>query len=115
MQIIHIKDAQQRKLKKQPRLLPEAVAGAPVKVLATGCVHCRAMRENVIEAVRQLGLPEGSLECVSDLAEIGRMGVMVTPSLVINGRLVSSGKVLKPEHIKELILKDTAESQDQSE
>lgn len=105
MQIIRIRDANQRRLKKQPKLLPGAAEGAAVKVLATGCVHCRAMRENTIEAVKQLGLPEGSLECVSDLNEIARMGVMSTPSLVINGKLVSSGKVLKVEQIIELINK----------
>lgn len=103
MQIIRIRDEKQRRLKKMPRLLPEAVEGARIKVLATGCVHCRAMRENTIEAVKELGLPEGTLECISDLNEIARLGVMTTPSLVIDGRLMSTGKVLKPEQIKELI------------
>ena len=103
MAIIRIIDQQQKRLRRQPKVLPEAKAGAPIKVLATGCVHCRAMRENVIEAVKELGLPDTMLECVSDLAEIARLGVMTTPSLVIDGKLLSSGKVLKVERIKELI------------
>ena len=103
MQIIRIRDEKQRRLKKNPRFLPEAAEGARIKVLATGCVHCQAMRRNTIEAVERLGLPEGSLECVSDLNEIARMGVMTTPSLVIDGKLMSTGKVLKPEQIISLI------------
>ena len=103
MQIIRIRDAKQRQLKRQPKLLPAAVEGARIKVLATGCAHCRAMRENTIEAVRRLGLPEGTLACIDDINEIARLGVMVTPSLIIDGRLVSVGKVLKPEHIIDLI------------
>ena len=103
MQIIRIRDVQKRRIKKQPRYLPQAAEGARIKVLATGCVHCRAMRENTIEAVRQLGLPDGTLECVSDLAEIARLGVMATPSLVIDGKLMSCGKVLTVEQITDMI------------
>ncbi len=103
MAIIRILDQKQRRLRRRPRLLPEATEGAPIKVLATGCVHCRAMRENTIEAVKQMGLPEGTLACIDDLNEIARLGVMTTPSLVINGRLVSAGKVLKVEQIISLI------------
>lgn len=103
MQILRIKDLQQKRLKRQPKILPEAIAGARIKVLATGCVHCRAMKENAAEAVRRLGLPEGTLECISDLSEIARLGVMSTPSLVIDGKLVSSGKALPVEQIEALI------------
>lgn len=113
MQIIRIRDVKQSRLKKRPRFLPEAVEGARIKVLATGCVHCRAMRENTIAAVEQLGLPEGTLDCISDINEIARLGVMSTPSLVIDGKLVSSGKVLKTEQIVELIKSCFAEKQEE--
>lgn len=103
MSIIKILDVKQKRLRRQPRLLPAAVEGAPIKVLATGCVHCRAMRENTIEAVKELGLPDSTLQCISDLNEIAKLGVMTTPSLVINGKLLSCGKVLKVEQIKALI------------
>ncbi len=85
--------------KKNYPLLPEAVGGARIKVLATGCSHCSAMRDNVKEAVRQMGLPDGSLECISSFEEIARLGVMSTPSLIVDGRLVSSGKVLSVDRI----------------
>ena len=103
MQVLRLKDLQNKRLKREPKLLPEAVEGARIKVLATGCVHCRAMRDNTIEAVNRLGLPEGSLACISDIHEIARMGVMSTPSLVIDGKLVSSGKALPVEQIVMLI------------
>lgn len=103
MQIIKLRDLQNKRIARQPKVLPEAIPGARIKVLASGCPHCRAMRQNVIDAVAALKLPEGSLACIDDLTEIGRIGVMATPSLVIDGKLVSSGKVLKPERIMELI------------
>ena len=103
MQIINIKEMHNRRLRRQPRLLTNAVEGARIKVFATGCVHCSRMRQNTLEAVAELGLPEGSLACVNDLNEIARMGVPGTPSLVIDGKLLSCGKVLKKEQITELI------------
>ena len=102
MAIIKILDMKQKRRAKEHPLLPEAEGGRRIKICATGCSHCSAMRENTIEAVKSLGL-EDELECVSDFASIAKLGVMSTPSLVIDGRLVSAGKVLKPERIAELI------------
>ena len=59
MQVLRIKDLQNKRLKRQPKLLPEAVDGARVKVLATGCSHCSAMRENTKAAVAELGEYQG--------------------------------------------------------
>lgn len=99
----------QRRRKKQRPLLENAVAGARIKVLATGCSHCSAMRENVREAVRELGL-EAELECISELERIAGMGVCATPSLVVDGRLVSSGRVLSVDDIKAAIREIMAET-----
>lgn len=85
-------------------LLPAALEGARIKVCATGCSHCNAMRNNVKQAVELLGLPEEELECVSDFSRIAKLGVMSTPSLIIDGRLVSAGKVLKVDEIMGLII-----------
>ena len=109
MAIIRIMDVKQKRRAKQRPLLPNAVDGARIKLLATGCSHCSAMRENTREAVRQMGL-EDELQCIGDIAEISRLGVMATPTLVVDGRLVSSGKVLKPERIIELIREVMAET-----
>ena len=102
MAIIKILDMKQKRRAKERPLLPNAAEGARIKICATGCSHCSAMRENTIEAVKSMGL-ESELECVSDLAAISRLGVMATPTLLVDGRLVSSGKVLKPEQIIALI------------
>ncbi|MBR4658213.1 MAG: thioredoxin family protein [Clostridia bacterium] len=102
MAVIKILEMKQKRRMKERPLLPEAVGGARIKLCATGCSHCSAMRENTKAAVKELGL-ESELECISDLAVIARLGVMATPSLIVDGRLVSSGKVLKPEQIKALL------------
>ena len=93
---------QKRREKNYP-LIPEAVPGARIKVLATGCSHCSAMRENVKEAVKQMELPDGSLECVSSFEQIAKLGIITTPSLIIDGKLVSSGKVMSVDQIIALI------------
>lgn len=103
MAIIRITDLKQKHREKRYRTLPNALEGARIKICATGCSHCSAMRENVKEAVRQMQLPEGSLECVSDFEQIARLGVMSTPSLIVDGKLVSSGKVLNVDKIIALI------------
>ena len=114
MAIIKIMEMKQKRRAKVRPLLKEAVAGPRIKVLATGCSHCSAMRENTREAVRRLGL-EDELLCVNDIREISRLGVMATPSLVVDGRLVCSGKVLKPEQIMELIKEVMAETDSNKE
>ena len=104
-------DIKQKRIAKQRPLLPEALEGARIKICATGCLHCKAMRENTIEAVKLLGLPDEELECVSDFSEIARLGVMGTPSLIVDGRLVSSGKVLKVDRIMALIIEVMSETE----
>lgn len=84
-------------------VLPNAIGGARIKVCATGCSHCSAMKRNVEEAVMIMGLPEDSLECISNFEIIARLGVITTPSLIVDGRLVSAGKVMKPEEIISVI------------
>lgn len=111
MAIIKILDIKQKRRAANRPLLPEAVEGARIKVCATGCSHCSAMRENVKEAVRLLGLPEDELACISDFQEIVRLGVMSTPSLIIDGRLVSSGKVLPVDRIMALIIEVMSETE----
>ena len=112
MAIIRILDVKQKRRAKTRPLLPDAVGGARIKICATGCSHCSAMRENTKQAVRELGLGH-ELECISDFAGIAKLGVMTTPSLIVDGRLVSAGKVLKPEQIVSLI-KEVMEETDRA-
>jgi small redox-active disulfide protein 2 len=70
-----------------------------VQILGTGCPKCKKLYEAAQTAVHQSGI-EAQVEKVEDLNEIMRLGVMMTPALVIDGTVVSSGKLMSPEEIK---------------
>lgn len=63
-----------------------------VKVLGPGCSNCRKLYEVVEKALRQSGLA-ANLTKVEDYQEIMRYGVLSTPALVVNGDVVSAGRV----------------------
>jgi len=73
-----------------------------LQVLGTGCPKCKKLAENTEIAAKSLGL-EYSLEKVSDIAEIMKFGVMMTPALVVNGAVKVVGKVPTPEELKKII------------
>jgi small redox-active disulfide protein 2 len=73
-----------------------------IQILGTGCPKCRALARNAEAAGRELGL-EYELEKVSDISEIMKFGVMMTPALAINGEVKAVGKVLGVEQIKALL------------
>lgn len=77
---------------------------APIKVLGSGCTKCNQLEDATIEALKQMSLDE-VVDHVSDFAEIAAYGVMSTPALVIDGKVASVGKVLKPEEVVALIKK----------
>lgn len=70
-----------------------------VKILGTGCPKCKKLEESARKAIAELGL-EATVEKVTNLDQIMDYGVMLTPALVIDERVVSSGKVLSVEDIK---------------
>ncbi|MDP0488909.1 MAG: thioredoxin family protein [Fusobacterium sp. JB021] len=76
-----------------------------VKILGSGCKKCRALEENTKKAIEELEI-EANVEHVTDMAKIVGYGVMSTPALVINDKVVSTGKVLKVEEAKETIKKN---------
>lgn len=69
-----------------------------IKVIGTGCEKCNKLYENVLKAVESMGC-SADIEKVEDLMEIVRLGVMSSPSLMIDGKLVASGRVLKVDEI----------------
>ena len=75
---------------------------APVKVLGSGCDKCRALEKAAIEALKESGR-EPRVQHVTDFAEIAKYGVMQTPALVVDGKVVSYGKVLSKEEVLELL------------
>ena len=73
-----------------------------IKVIGTGCDKCDKLYGNTQEALTELGI-EAQLEKVEDLLEIVKLGVMTSPSLMIDGKLVVSGQVVSKEKIKKLL------------
>ena len=73
-----------------------------IKILGSGCKKCLALGENAKAAAAASG-KEADIVKVTDIAEIAGYGVMSTPGLVINEKLVSSGKVLSAEDIGKLL------------
>ena len=73
-----------------------------IQILGTGCPKCKALMENAERAIRQAGL-DVEIEKVTDLAEIMKFGVMMTPALAVDGEVKSAGKLLSPEEIARLL------------
>ena len=63
-----------------------------IQVLGPGCAKCKQLYADVEKALRQTGRP-ATLTKVEAIEEIMSYGVMMTPALVIDGRVVSSGKI----------------------
>lgn len=78
--------------------------GAAIKVLGSGCAKCNELEANVKKALEQLGM-ETTIEHVTDFSVIAAYGVMTTPALVVDGKVVSYGKVLKVEEAVKLLQK----------
>jgi small redox-active disulfide protein 2 len=74
-----------------------------VKVLGSGCANCQTLQKRTEEAMKDLNI-EGVIEKVTDYQQITSYGVMRTPGLVINEKVVMSGAVPTVEKIKELLL-----------
>ena len=75
-----------------------------VKVLGSGCMSCHALLENTQKAVLNMGKEnEIRVEYVTDLEKIMGYGVMSMPALVINEKIASVGKVLRPAEIQDIL------------
>jgi len=73
-----------------------------IKVIGEGCEKCDRLYENTCLAVKELGL-EASIDKVEDLMDIVRLGVMTTPSVMVDGKLIISGRVPKVKEIIKLL------------
>ena len=63
-----------------------------VKVLGTGCANCKSTQKLIEETARALGV-EAEIEKVEDIGEIMGYGVMSTPGVVVDGKVVHAGGV----------------------
>lgn len=77
-------------------------AECSVKILGGGCAKCNQLEAATVEALTELGM-DANIEHVRDFEKIAAYGVMTTPALVVDGRVVSSGKVLKKAEIVRIL------------
>ena len=77
-------------------------SGVGVKVLGSGCVKCKTLENATREALVELGM-DTTIDHVTDFSQIAAYGVMTTPALVVDGKVVSYGKVLPKKEAKTII------------
>ena len=73
-----------------------------VKVLGGGCAKCETLLKNAKEAIANKGI-SAQVEYITDFAVIASLGIMSTPALVIDDKIVSMGKVLKSGDIEKYL------------
>jgi small redox-active disulfide protein 2 len=80
----------------------EEMYGMNIKILGSGCAKCRKLEKVVNEIVRDEGL-DAVVEKVTELSQIMSYGVMRTPALVVDEKVVASGTIPKKDKIKQLL------------
>ena len=73
-----------------------------IQILGTGCPKCKKLAANAEAAAKALGI-EYTIEKVTDITEIMKFGVMMTPALVVDGTVKVVGKVPDVEAIKAML------------
>jgi len=75
-----------------------------IKVLGSGCTNCKKLYELVENTLNEMNLT-ANLIYVTDMIEIANSGLLRTPGLVINNKIVSYGRIPSKEEIKNFITK----------
>ena len=73
-----------------------------IEILGPGCPRCQSLAANTEQAVKSLGL-SAEIEKVTDMRRIAGYGVMTTPGIVVDGRLVGSGRLFTVDEIKKFL------------
>ena len=73
-----------------------------IKVLGGGCKCCEAILASVKEALAAKEI-DAEIEYITDMEKILEFGVMSTPALMIDGKIVSAGRNLKAKDIEKFI------------
>lgn len=73
-----------------------------IQILGTGCPKCKKLAENAEAAAKELAI-EYQLEKITEINEIMKFGVMVTPALAIDGQVKVVGKVTEASDIKKML------------
>ena len=73
-----------------------------IQILGTGCPKCEKLLDSTIQAANELGI-EYEIEKIQDINEIIKMGVVITPALILDGEVKISGKCPSVEEIKSIL------------
>lgn len=88
--------------KREEKKAPSCNCGCSVKVLGAGCPTCHKQYEYVKKAVENMGLSV-EVEYITDIQKVMAYGVMKMPAVVVNEKVVSMGKLLKPAEVEKLL------------
>lgn len=75
-----------------------------IKILGAGCKNCNTLKENTETALKDSGIKAEIVE-IKDFEEMAAYGVMSPPALIIDEKVVSTGKVLKSKEIVKILKK----------
>lgn len=73
-----------------------------IKVLGPGCPKCHALEKTVREVLAETGI-DAEINKITGIKEIAAHGIMLTPGLIINGKIKSTGKVLSKSEVQKFI------------
>ncbi|MGB4704320.1 MAG: thioredoxin family protein [Candidatus Saccharicenans sp.] len=73
-----------------------------IVIAGTGCPKCNQTEKNVLTACNELNLA-ADISHVRDPKEIARLGVLITPAVIVDGKIIVSGKVPTVEELKKLL------------
>jgi len=75
-----------------------------IKILGSGCAKCKTLEKLTREVVSKNGI-NATITKVEDIMEIMKFNIMTTPALVIDGKVVTKGRIPSAEEIKHLLIK----------
>ena len=74
-----------------------------IQILGTGCPKCKKLTENAEAAAKALGI-QYEIQKVTDINDIMKFGVMLTPAIVVDDKVKVVGKVPSPDEIKKMLM-----------
>lgn len=90
--IENYREALRSEYRKHMNIGEQHLEGLVIRIFGTGCISCNNLQTQVIEVLSSMG-KAADIEQIHDPDEIGRQGIIMTPALMINGKVKSGGKL----------------------